>query len=65
LESELVTQLRSEVTYLRQTLDAEIEARRRAANEGPSEAMPEATTEAAARQDGSLWGRFWQALTGR
>ncbi|MBA2598002.1 MAG: hypothetical protein H0V00_15360 [Chloroflexia bacterium] len=28
--SELVTQLRSEVTYLRQTLDAEIEARRRA-----------------------------------
>lgn len=29
-ESELVTQLRSEVTYLRQTLDAEIEARRRA-----------------------------------
>jgi hypothetical protein len=29
-ESELLTQLRSEVAYLRQTLDAEIEARRRA-----------------------------------
>lgn len=34
-------------------------------NEGPDEAMPVATTEDAAREDVSLWGRFWRALTGR